>query len=81
MAVDLVGVDLLDSTGIGVLIGALRRARERGLAFALVQPQDHVAELLALVGLDAVFPMVPTVASLPMVPTAPPRAHEQGPAS
>lgn len=55
LLIDLSGVDVLDSTGIGVLIGALRRTRIAGGELRLRGLQPHHREVFALVGLDAVF--------------------------
>jgi len=61
IAVDLEGVEFLDSTGLGVLIGSLRRCRERGGALALVAPREAVQKVLRITGLDKVFPIHATV--------------------
>lgn len=42
--VDLRNVDLVDSIGIGLLLGAARRTRERGARFSVSNCPDHVAE-------------------------------------
>jgi anti-sigma B factor antagonist len=61
IAVDLAGVEFLDSTGLGVLIGALKRCREAGGILALAAPRDPVRKVLAITGLDRVFPVHDTV--------------------
>lgn len=55
VVVDLRGVAFLDSIGLGVLVGAQRRARAAGGEIRLVLDDDRVRETLALSGLDAVF--------------------------
>jgi len=55
LVVDLDGVDLLDSTGLGVLVGARRRARQAGGDLALVCSEGRLADLLAATDLDRVF--------------------------
>jgi anti-sigma B factor antagonist len=57
IAVDLGRVEFLDSTGLGVLIGGLKRCRERDGALALVGAGDSVRKVLSITGLDRVFPM------------------------
>lgn len=47
-------VTFLDSTGLGVLVGAHTRQRRSG-AFELVCAEPRVLRLLALTGLDRVF--------------------------
>ncbi len=61
IAVDLEAVEFMDSTGLGVLIGALKRCREAGGTLALVAPREPVVKVLAITGLDKVFPVHPTV--------------------
>jgi anti-sigma B factor antagonist len=55
LAVDLQGVEFMDSTGLGVLIGALKRCKEAGGALTLVGPREPVVKVLAITGLDKVF--------------------------
>ena len=49
--VDLTSLEFLDSTGLGVLIGAHRRAAERGGSFRLVVSDGPIARLLNITGL------------------------------
>jgi anti-sigma B factor antagonist len=53
--VDLTGLEFLDSTGLGVLIGAHRRAAERGESFRLIVSDGPISRLLNITGLIAVF--------------------------
>ena len=55
VVVDLDGVDVLDSTGLGVLIGARRRARQSGADLVLVCAEGRLTDLLAVTDLDKVF--------------------------
>lgn len=55
LIVDLTQLEFLDSTGLGVLIGAHRRAVERGGSFRLVVGEGAIARLLNITGLIAVF--------------------------
>jgi anti-sigma B factor antagonist len=61
IVVDLGGVDFLDSTGLGVLIGSLKRCREREGDLALAAPSETVLKVLRITGLDKVFPIHDTV--------------------
>ena len=61
LEVDLGGVEFLDSTGIGVLIGALRRARQAGGELHLLALSPELDRLFALLGLGAVFGIAPPV--------------------
>lgn len=46
-------VPYIDSTGIGVLVGAAHRAGERGVRFEVARPQRNVARVLGLLGVGA----------------------------
>jgi anti-sigma B factor antagonist len=61
LVVDLDGVAFLDSTGLGVLVGGLRRMRSMGGDLALVSSSPALAETMALTGLDRVFAVHATV--------------------
>jgi anti-sigma B factor antagonist len=61
LIVDLAGVEFLDSTGLGVLVAGLNRAREVGGSLALVCPQERVLKLFRITGLDEVFTVHSTV--------------------
>ncbi len=56
VVVDLTGVTFCDSLGLGVLVGAQRRARSLGGELRLVVPGGRLADGFALAGLDAVLP-------------------------
>jgi anti-sigma B factor antagonist len=55
LVVDLGKVDFIDSTGLGVLVGALNRAKELGGSLQLICAQERVLKLLRITGLDQVF--------------------------
>jgi anti-sigma B factor antagonist len=61
VVVDLSGVGFIDSSGLGVLVGALRRAREAGFELMLVSSQPTFKRILRITGLDAVFRLHATV--------------------
>jgi anti-sigma B factor antagonist len=67
LAVDLSAVTFMDSSTLGVLVGALKRARERGKELALVGVGGAPRKVLELTGLDSVFTTVDAVAELPSV--------------
>jgi anti-sigma B factor antagonist len=50
-------VEFLDSSGLGVLIGALKRCKEGGGTLALAAPRRPVQKVLTITGLDKVFPI------------------------
>jgi anti-sigma B factor antagonist len=51
VVVELAAVPFIDSTGIGTLIVGLKRAREKGGAFALLCPQPRVRRVFEISGL------------------------------
>lgn len=53
VVVDLSKVPYIDSTGIGVLVGAAHRASERGARLEVARPQHNVARVLGLLGVSA----------------------------
>jgi anti-sigma B factor antagonist len=55
LIVDLSQLEFLDSTGLGVLIGAHRRAAERGGSFRLIISDGPISRLLNITGLIGVF--------------------------
>jgi anti-sigma B factor antagonist len=55
VAIDLGGVGFVDSSGLGVLIGARRRTTESGGKMALLDLQPPVQRVFSITGLDLVF--------------------------
>lgn len=55
--VDLTDVNFMDSSGLGVLVGSLKRSRERGGELGLVCTEGSVLKVLTITGLDRVFPI------------------------
>jgi anti-sigma B factor antagonist len=59
--VDLDGVDFLDSTGLGVLVGALKRVRSNDGDLYLVCTQPRIRKVFEVTGLTKVFSLFDTV--------------------
>ncbi len=59
--VDLTKLEFLDSTGLGALIGAHRRALENGGKVRLVVGEGQIYRLLNITGLIRVFPVYHTL--------------------
>jgi len=57
LVIDLGGVGFMDSTGLGGLIAALKRAREAEIGLDLVVNTERVSQLLALTGVDILLPI------------------------
>nr|WP_234046515.1 STAS domain-containing protein [Streptomyces adelaidensis] len=60
LVVDLTSVELLDSTGVGVLVGALKRLRAHDGTIALVVESERALKLFRITGLTKVFPIFAT---------------------
>lgn len=58
--VNLTQVDYLDSTALGVLIGGLKRLRERDGALDLICPNPRIRRIFEITGLDKIFDMYTT---------------------
>jgi anti-sigma B factor antagonist len=55
VVVDLQRITFIDSAGLGTLVGAHRRMRERGGRLRIVRPPPLVARAFELTGLDEVL--------------------------
>lgn len=55
--VDLEHLGFIDSSGLGVLVGGLRRAKERSGAIRLVCTRENILKIFRITGLDKVFPI------------------------
>ncbi len=53
LTIDLSQVPYIDSTGIGVLVGAAHRAQEAGASLVVANPQKNVERVLGLLGVCA----------------------------
>ncbi len=58
VAIDLTEVSFLDSTALGVLIGAVKRLRSRGGALAIINTDSSIAKTFEITGLDQIFTIV-----------------------
>ena len=61
LIVNLEGVDFLDSTGLGVLVGALKRVRAHEGTLVLVCTQERLLKIFRITGLAKVFPIYDSV--------------------
>lgn len=61
LVVDLEDVAFIDSTGLGVLVGGVRRARAEGGDLRLVCTNTRILKVFAATGLDEVFSIGSTV--------------------
>jgi anti-sigma B factor antagonist len=57
LVVDMERVDFLDSTGLGVLVGGLKRVRAHDGSLRLVCTQERILKIFRITGLTKVFPI------------------------
>ena len=69
IVVDLEKVDFLDSTGLGVLVGGLKRVRNHDGSLQLVCTQEKILKIFRITGLTKVFPIHSSVADAVSAPT------------
>lgn len=60
--VDMEKVEFLDSTGLGVLVGGLKRVRAHDGSLLLVCTNERILKIFSVTGLSKVFPMHASVA-------------------
>jgi anti-sigma B factor antagonist len=60
IVVDLTDAAFMDSTALGVLIGALKRLRVRDGALAVASEQPTILRILEVTGMDQVLDLYPT---------------------
>jgi anti-sigma B factor antagonist len=58
LVVDLADTEFIDSTGLGVLIRALKRLRHRGGDLVLRSPRPNARKVLKITSLDRVIKIV-----------------------
>jgi anti-sigma B factor antagonist len=55
VVLDLAGLEHLDSTAVGVLVGGLKRFEAQGRRFYLVNPRERVSSVFRITHLDSIF--------------------------
>jgi anti-sigma B factor antagonist len=58
IVVDMSGLELIDSTGLGVLVGVLKRVLQYDGELQLRSPTRHARKVFDITGLDRVFTIV-----------------------
>jgi anti-sigma B factor antagonist len=64
IVVDLSGVEFCDSTGMNVLLAAMKRLKEQGGMLELAAPRPAVKRILQVTGLDTVFSVTDAVPAM-----------------
>lgn len=54
---DLSGINYIDSTGIGELVGYLVRFRDQERRLVLIQPSERIRKLLRIANVEELFPI------------------------
>jgi anti-sigma B factor antagonist len=55
LLINLKRVGYMDSTGLGILIGGVKRLRESGGALLLIDPTPRIARIFEITGLNTIF--------------------------
>jgi anti-sigma B factor antagonist len=61
VVVDMTEVDFIDSSGLGVLVSALKRVRENDGQMRIVTAKEPILKIFRITGLDRVFELSPTL--------------------
>ncbi|TQQ84595.1 anti-sigma factor antagonist [Peptacetobacter hominis] len=55
MRINLSGLDYIDSTGLGVMVGVLKRLKVNNKGIYLNNPKSNVKKIFEITGLDKIF--------------------------
>jgi anti-anti-sigma factor len=55
IVIDVADLYYISSTGVGAFMAVLSSARQRGLGFAVINPQESVSKIFDLLGMTAFF--------------------------
>ncbi len=78
IVVDMERVEFLDSTGLGVLVGGLKRVRAQGGHLVLVCSQERILKIFRITGLERVFDIHPSVEEAVAAPVVMPDGTDAG---
>ncbi|MCG8485025.1 MAG: STAS domain-containing protein [Clostridia bacterium] len=55
IVIDFEQLNYIDSTGLGVIIGAFGRMKESNHKLSIINPKQNILKLLTITGLDKIF--------------------------
>lgn len=55
LVIDLSGLEFTDSSGLGIFVGAFKRAKAHSGTVCLLSPSEHLTKILKMTGLTHVF--------------------------
>lgn len=55
MRIDLTNLDYIDSTGLGVMIGVLKKLKTNEKEIYIMNPKSNVKKIFTITGLDKIF--------------------------
>jgi len=59
LVIDLAGIDFMDSSGLGLVLGRYRKAKQAGAEMYLCGASERVRKILSLAGVDKLIRFVP----------------------
>ena len=65
LTIDLANVSFLDSSGLGVIVKALKRSNEASIKFDVVASNERVLKVFAITGLDTVISIYSDLSAIP----------------
>lgn len=57
MKIDLTNLDYIDSTGLGVMVGVLKKLKAEEKEIYITNPKSNVKKIFTITGLDKIFNM------------------------
>ena len=78
LVLDLSRTDFVDSFGLGAVVGAVKRTRQRGGDLRLVCPEPRVRRVFEMCDLDRAMPLNPTLEQALENPPGAPRSLSKG---
>ena len=71
VVIDMTDLEYIDSTGIGVLVGLMKKLRTDGKDIKISNAKDNVKRIFKITGLDQIINMKVLDSSLVLVPSIP----------